>query len=369
LTWGQVRLFLYILRDYLKYVAGALVLSLFLFILFDFIHRTTRYFPRYKPSAELILKMYAFQIPSQLLQALPIASLLASVVCMVLLGRTNELTAMRSVGIGPVRLAQPLLCGGAILAVAGWFLNEVIVPVSADRLHYVQEVQIEGVPSFEIAQGVSWVSQGDTIYDFGFYDTESQGFKKIRISRLYENFSPKQSIEAQTAKSLGTGQQWELRNVTTSDFNRDGAIVRQYRQPEVILDLPVDVSKLRKERRLPSEMSRRELGALIKSSENSGRDILPLKVDYHLKLAFPFAALVVSLLGLKFMYSSERTAETARSILAAFGIGMSYWFLLNAFLAFGRRGNLSPWASAWAANAILLVVVVTDAWRARSISR
>ncbi|MEY4631696.1 MAG: hypothetical protein RIQ81_1816 [Pseudomonadota bacterium] len=364
-----MRLFLYILRDYLKYVTGALVLSLFLFVLFDFIHRTTRYFPRYKPSAELIFKMYVFQMPSQVLQALPIASLLASVVCMVLLGRSNELTAMRAVGIGPVRLAAPLLCGGAMLAALGWCLNEYIVPVTSDRMHYVQEVQIEGVPSFEIAQGVSWVSQGDTIYDFGHYDMESRGFKHVRISRVYDNFAPRQALEARTAHSLESSQSWLLADVITTDFNVDGSIARQFKQPELRLNLPIDVKKLRKERRLPSEMSQRELSALIKSSENSGRDILPLQVDYHLKFAFPFAALVVSLLGLKFMYTSERTAETARSILAAFGIGMSYWFLLNAFLAFGRRGNLTPWASAWAANVILLAVVLLDSWRARTTSR
>lgn len=364
-----MRLFLYTLRDFFKYVVGALLLTLFLFILFDFIHKTTRYFPRYKPEASLVFKMYLYQLPGHILQAMPIAALLASVTCMVLLGRTNELTAMRAAGMGPVRIGAPLFAGGVVLAMFGWVLNEYVIPFSAGRMHYVQEVQIEGVPSFEIAQGVSWLRQGDMIYNFGKYDPEIQAFQNLRISRIAQDFTPVRSIEALAARKVGDGTGWRLSGVSIMDFDESGNVHGLSRQDEMLVNMPVDVQKLQRERRLPGEMSRRELLAQIRGQENSGRDILPLRVDYHVKLAYPFAALVVSLLGLKFMYSSERSAETARSILLALGIGMSYWFLLNSFLALGRRGNLSPLVSAWAANVVLLGIVLWDGWRAKATSR
>ncbi|NDE14077.1 YjgP/YjgQ family permease [bacterium] len=364
-----MRLFLYILRDFFKYLIGALCLTLFLFILFDFIHKTTRYFPRYKPSAGLVFKMYLYQLPGHILQAMPIAALLASVTCMVLLGRTNELTAMRSAGMGPFRIGAPLFAGGVILALTSWVLSEYVIPVSSGRMHYVEEVQIEGTPSFEIAQGVSWLRLGDMIYNFGTYDLELQAFQDLRISRIAHDFTPVQSVEAKSAKSLSKDSGWALAGVSVMDFDEQGNVTRITRKDEMVIKMPVDVHKLQRERRLPSEMSRRELFVRIKGEENSGRDILPLEVDYHLKLAFPFAAIVVSLLGLKFMYSSERSAETARSILLALGVGMSFWFLQNSFLALGRRGNLSPALSAWAANIILLAIVMWDVWRARVTSR
>ena len=46
-------LFLYVLRDFFKYVVGTLLLCVFLFLLFDFIHKTTRYIPRYNPETGL----------------------------------------------------------------------------------------------------------------------------------------------------------------------------------------------------------------------------------------------------------------------------------------------------------------------------
>lgn len=364
-----MRLFAYILRDFFKYFLGALMLTLFLFILFDFIHKTTRYFPRYQPAAVLVFKMYVLQLPSHILQAMPMAALLASVTSMALLSRGNELTAMQSVGMGPLRIGMPLFFGGFMLAVSGWLLNEYVIPLTAQRFHYVQEVQIEGVPSFEIADGVTWLKQKNVIYNFGKYDSESQIFRHLRMTKVTEDFLPLEAIEAATVRNLNDGGSWELTGVSVLRFDGNGGVSSQDYVPSIKMNLPIDVKKLAKERRLPSEMSRRELAFQITSTQNTGQNILPLQVDYHVKLAYPFAALVVSLLGLKFMYSSERSADTAKSILLALGIGMSFWFLLNSFMAMGRRGTVLPVVGAWGANIVLSAIAFWDIWRARVTSR
>ena len=115
-------LFFYVLKDYFKYVLGTLSLTVFLFMMFDFIHKTTGYIPKYQPSFFLIAKLYFFQIPSLLVQSIPIASLLASVITMVLLSRTNEVTAMRAVGMGPLRVGMPVALGGGLYLLSPHFL-------------------------------------------------------------------------------------------------------------------------------------------------------------------------------------------------------------------------------------------------------
>ena len=59
-------------------------------------------------------------------------------------------------------------------------------------------------------------------------------------------------------------------------------------------------------------------------------DILAYQVDLQIKLAFHLASFVVCLIGLKFGYKSERSMETAKGILLAIAIGISYWFILNS---------------------------------------
>ena len=88
--------------------------------------------------------------------------------------------------------------------------------------------------------------------------------------------------------------------------------------------------------------------------------------DLHGKLAYPFAAFVVSLIGLKFGYKSEQTTGTAGGVLLAFCIGISYWFVMSAGRALGLRGGLPPFVAAWLANAVILGIIMFDAWVSRS---
>ena len=91
-------------------------------------------------------------------------------------------------------------------------------------------------------------------------------------------------------------------------------------------------------------------------------------MDLQGKIAYPFAAFVVSLIGLKFGYKSERATETAKGVLLAFFVGISYWFIMSAGRALGLRGNLLPVVAAWMANVVILVLIGTDWWMSRRTS-
>jgi len=360
-----MRLFAYVMREYFKYVIGAVALSIFLFILFDFIHKTTRYFVRYKPPADLIVKFYFYQLPTQLVQALPIASLLASVVCMVLLSRTNEITAMRAAGMGPFRIGMPLALGGIVVSLTAFFLGEYVLPKTAEKMRFVQQVQIEGEPSVEIAEGARWVRSDNKLFNFYDYDPLQRVLTRVRLIELRSNFRPFSTIEAETAQHDEASNTWRLSNVSVVNFAANGNVESTEQKPSDVMALPVAPEKLKKERRASNEMALGELREVLRQGENSGAPLLETKVDYHVKIAFPFAAFVVSLVGLRFGYKSERTTETAKGVLIAFALGMSYWFILNSGSAMSKRGMLPPIIGAWLANFVILAVALTDLWRSR----
>ena len=360
-----MRIFFYVLKDYLRYVAGALVLSLFLFILFDFIHKTTKYFARYKPTAEHVFQYYWFQIPAHLIQALPIASLLASVISMVLLARTNEVTAMRAAGMGPVSVGAPLAFGGIVLGVLGLLTSEFVLPKTASKVHYIQSVKIEGEANSETSQGVRWARNGSSLFNFGDYDSSTQTLSRVKIVEMQPSFRPDQIMEAKSAQYLPEGKTWRLENVKTTYFLPAGTVEYVDYKASVNSKLPIEPSKLQKERRMDSELSVRELLDRVSRAEKSGGDSITTKVDLHTKVAYPFAAFVVALIGIKFGYRSERTTETAKGILLALAIGMSYWLILNAMTALGNRGDVPPVVAAWTANFVIGSIAAIEIWRAR----
>lgn len=360
-----MRLFFYILRDYVKYVIGTLILCMFLFVLFDFIHKTTRYFPQYKPSVELILKMYAYQLPLHFSQALPIASLLASVITMVLLSRTNEVTAMRAAGMGPLRIGIPLAVGGLFLSGLAYVINERVIPRSSYHLHHVQDVQIEGGQAEEVASHTRWQRKGNLIINFRDYDIGAQTILGLNMVEVRPSFRPDRIIEATSAKFSPESKVWDADDIQITYFHEDGTIDYTEKRKSLTVRLNVDPKKLMRDRRTPEEMSIKELREMIDRGEKSGADTLAYRVDLQVKLAYPLAAFVVSLIGLNFGYRSERTTETARSVLMAFSIGISYWFILNAVKALGKRGNIPPFVAGWFADFFIFGVVMFQAWRAR----
>lgn len=360
-----MRLFWYIFRDYVKYVIGTLVVTMFLFILFDFIHKTTKYFPEYKPSTELIFQMYLYQLPQHISQALPIASLLASVITMVLLSRTNEITAMRAAGMGPFRIAMPLAVGGLLLSGIAFLVNERVIPSSAHKLHFVQDVQIEGGQASEVASHTRWQRRGNLIINFRDYHITEQRIVGLNIVELRAGFRPERIIDAATARYSMESNVWDADDIQITYFRDDGTIDFTERRRSLTVRLSLDPKKLMRDRRTPEEMSIKELKELIVRGDKSGADTLAYRVDLQVKLAYPLAAFVVSLIGLNFGYRSERTTETARSVLMAFSIGISYWFILNAVKALGKRGDIPPIIAGWFADCFIFAVVMLQAWRAR----
>jgi lipopolysaccharide export system permease protein len=334
-------LFFYVAREFVKYVVGTLILCMFLFILFDFIHKTTGYLARYQPKSTDLIQFYLYQMPQLAQQALPITALIASVICMVLLSRTNEITAMRAAGMGPISVGMPIAVGGLIISGFSLILDQFIIPRTAEKVHYIEEVLMEKQEDTRISERARWLRDKDRL---------------IRAREL---------IEADSAKYSPDEKIWVMGSSRAWQFAVNGVVQHFERRPPQVVSIPIEPAKLKKERRKPSELSYRELWDYIKRGESSGMDVSVYRIEFHVKLAFCFAAFVVSLIGLKFGYRSERSMETVRSVLLAFAVGISYWFILNAARAFARNGILNPVFAAWAANFIVLSVALVGIWRAR----
>jgi lipopolysaccharide export system permease protein len=357
-----LKLFYYVFREYIKYVFGTVMLALFMFVLFDLIHKSGKYIPDYNPSFDHLVQLYLFQVPMLINQALPIASLLASVICMVLLGRTNEITAMRAAGMGPMSIGAPIAVGALCLSFFALFIGEKVVPIAAAKMHHVKEVLIEGEADSLINEGARWHRDGNRLINFREYDPVTKSMSSIRIIEISDHkFVPKRTTEISTADYQPITGDWKLKGIKDLVFGPSGDLLSVERRDEVLVRLPLDPSKLKKERRKYSEMSMKELDEHIQRGKASGADITSQTVEYHTKLAFPFAAFVVSLIGLKFAYRSERSMETARSMLFAIVIGMSYWMILSAGKAISKQGSVfPPYLGAWSANIVIFGIGVFE---------
>jgi len=96
-------------------------------------------------------------------------------------------------------------------------------------------------------------------------------------------------------------------------------------------------------------MTYRELKRHIESMRAAGLNVVPLLVDLHSKVAFPFVTIVMTLIAVPFAVTTGR-----RGALYGIGLGMVlamvYWTSNNLFVAVGSAGLLTPAVAAWAPN-------------------
>lgn len=347
----------YILRHFFKIASGMVFLCVFFFILFDFIQKAAGYLSRYNPSTGLLIEYYLMQTPFELNQMLPIAALIASVVVYMLLARTGEVTAMRSAGMSPFQISKPIVLGGIFLTLLSFLLGEFIIPYSSKRSHYIKQILIErGQAGFN--EGAYWVRSPELILNFKSYDALKQSLKKVKVLYLSEkNFAPEKIIEAESTLYSPTQASWILQNVDIFKFNAEHELADSSHIPFLLMKLPLDPEKLEFERRIPFEMSLFELYSVLKSGTQVQGDILSYRIAWYMKLAFPFAALLMSLLGVRFAYQIERTSEKIRSLFITLALGISYWLILSASKALCSAGSLHPFFAGWLANFWLMGIL------------
>ena len=344
-----MRLFFYIFKRYCSYALAVVALCLLLFIFFDFSHRARVFFSKVDPPALDIALFYFYQLPFMVVQALPVAALLASVLTMLVLGRNHEITAMRAAGAGPVRLCAPLLAGGVLCSVLGGLAGEQLVPVSADRMRRL-EAQMAGDTQYRRDEQV-WLKHGKTIFRYRTYDPYRQSLLGLKLIHLHDDFGVQTITTAAQADYRRTD--WLLKKVRVRHYDRHGLLVRAEEQEQRVTELPFELAWLQREQRQALELHRATLKQLIAARHARGEDTLKQQVDLHLKIAYPCASLFVVLLGLRFGFVYQRRA--LHGVLATFAVGFAYWLLLGICTALGHVGSVDPFSAAWLANALLLL--------------
>lgn len=356
-------LFRYILREYFRFATGTLVLCLFFFILFDFIQKAASYLGKYNPPPAVLVKYYLLQLPFEAYQALPIASLIASVVVMLLLNRSGEVTAMRAIGMSPWRMVLPLAAGGMILTVFSFFLTEFAIPYTAKKSHYIKQVVIEGEDA-GLSEGAYWLRTPKFTIGFKAYRFQSQVLENVKVITLNPvSFAPQKTIHAKNAIYLDDYKLWYFQNANILYFSNNMVRVKSF--PFLVLRLPIEPQKLRYDRRTPLELSLSEIKEVIEQNKQANGEILSYRIVWHMKFAYPMAALLISFLGLRFAYRNERASETIKGLFLVLAFAISYWFILSTSKALCSSGLLPPFFAGWLANLWLVFVLGWQLWKLR----
>mgnify|MGYP001035698463 CR=1 FL=1 len=347
----------YIAREFLRIFTISIISIIGVYLVVDFFENMEGIVKSGAP-AWTAVKFFLFKLPFIVYQGIPAGILLSTLLTFGVMGRHNEITAMKAAGVNPLRGALVLFGIAFLLGAMMFALNEWISPFTNRKAEYVWRAEIKKenvLPSFK-KEGL-WFRDGDSFFQIDFFSPEDRILKGIVVYSMGEGFSPDAIVSAGQAEWQGSRCReasqreagWCLIEVRRRTFT-NGRLMGYEELPALSVSLPYSPEDFRASVKKPEEMNITELASYIRRLKGSGSPYMAWLPDLHLKVAFPFVSLLMVIIGLSFSFTGPRTKGLALNIGLAFALGFSYWVLLAFSLSLGRTGTLLAWLSAWLPN-------------------
>jgi len=349
---------LYISREYARVFFIGLLSLLGIFYIATFIDLADKLF-RGQATTALLFRYFFYQTPQFVYYVIPMAALVATLVTIGAMTKSSELVVMRACGISLYRSAAPVLLFAAMASLALFGLEERVLADAnrqADRLNSI----IRGLPTqaFDALNRQWMVGTSDDIYHYDTFDPHVNRFSHFTVYQVDHRswrlaavtfFDTVALDVSERAGYVWRGTNGWTRTLTTIRKNnamRTAVAYTPFAERELSLEPP---SYFKTEVPDALMMTYRELAQYVMRLKSSGFNAVPQMVQLQQKIAFPFVAVIMTLLAVPFAVTTGR-----RGALYGVGIGIvlaiTYRVALVVFGALGESGVMPPLLAAWAPN-------------------
>jgi len=345
---------IYVLRRFFSYFALLMAAFVFLFETFTFFELLDD-IARHRVPFLIVVDYFRYLAPYLLYQLAPLGALVAVLVTLGIMSKSNEIVAIKASGISMYRLALPLLLAGLALAATMIVLDDTYLPYANQRQDALHNL-IKGRPPQTYTHPQRWIfGEGSKIYNYDLFDPAEKLFGGLTVLEIDPvTFQVRRRIFASRARWSETQKVWVLEGSWVRDF-ADGAVVRYERLPPVtsLPELAEPPAYFNPDRwgKQGFQMSWRELRSYIDGLQRAGFDVSTLTVQWHEKIAFPLLAPVSMLLAIPFAFLVG-TRGAVGGVALGVGFGIAYWSLAKLLEAMGSVGQLPPFLAGWSPDII-----------------
>jgi len=348
----------YLSRIYLR-VFGVTFLGMLAVFYIAIFTDYSEYLFKGKTTGQMLLSFFLYSTPQYTYYITALAALVGTLVTVGLLTRTSELTVMQACGVSLYRATVPMLLFGLAWSGVLFGMEQSILAASNRRAEDLKSTIRTGMPNraYNLASRQWMAGSNGELYHYARFDSRAQRLEDLTVytfgsrgwnvtGRTYARVTT--HMQANTWRAdLGWHRTFAERNAVTafSVFPTRTVTMEKpdyfgVEEPEAVLAERLKVGQLREH---------------IAELEKAGYNTVPLQVALHRKMAFPFIALIMTLIAIPFGVTTGR-----KGTLFGIGIGIVlailYWTTQSLFAAVGSAGALAPPLAAWAPNILFVAV-------------
>ena len=341
-----------ILRDFAMYLGMILLSFILLTLVFTFFELLGDIVRNHIPM--IMVGQYLLNVtPSMIYIMTPLSVLLAVLTTIGLLQKTNEITAMKATGTSIYRVIFPVFVIAAAISTGLFFFDQFYIPAANQRQETIRN-QIKGKPAQTyLRPDRRWIfGEHNTIYYYEFFDPDQNTFANITAFQFDPNtFELTGRVHASRAHWSDQLRKWIFEQGWVRTFR--GSAIQGFHQfdAETFPTLIEPPGYFKKEVHQSSEMNYQELRAYIADLQQSGFDVVRLRVQLQKKFAYPLITLVMAVLAVPFSLSAGRQGALT-GVAVALSVAIVYFVASGLFEAMGNASQLPAAMAAWAPDLI-----------------
>lgn len=365
----------YIFRECVASLVLTLGIILLAIILVDVVEQMRTIGDRTQIGIDVALSLTMMKTPGLILETLPFAMLVGSILTYSQLGRRSEIPAIRASGVSAWRFLGPVM---ALALLVGVLMVTVLDPLATRLSEDFEATRARLLGNTAPSNEGVWLSQGDlqagadaeqagTALPGSNQQAIIHGRRVIGRGQALENvtfwyFRPGPAgpsdrefthrIDAKKAEL--TPGFWQLTGVVE---NRLGGEIQRTES----LALPTNLSSDTLLSRFASSKTIAfwELPAFIQAGKAAGMDVADYVLKYNTLLATPVFMLAMSLIGAVVCLRLARSGGLSRLIGAGALAGFVLYFTTRLASGMSASGATSPEAAAWCPPLFALFAVLT----------
>lgn len=346
----------YIIGKFLGTYFFSILLIISIAVVFDFSENSDKFTMNHAPMAAL-LKYYLDFIPfyTNLFSALFV--FIAVIFFTSKLAENSEIIAMMSTGISFSRLLRPYMLSAALIALISFYLGSDVIPRgSGKRIDF--ELRYKSRKKPKIVEHMQLQVDTGVIAYLDYFD----GDRKVGYRFSLDKFQNKSLISHLTAQRIQYDTladerfHWKLYDVKIRTLQglREEIDTHQYVDSLIIME-PSDFLANKNQQQA---LTNQELLDYIERQQLRGSgNVKVFQVEYHKRYADPFAAFILSTIGLCLSFR-KRKGGMGGSLGIGLALSAAYIMLQTISSTFAINSNWPPMLAAWIPNILFTFIAL-----------
>ena len=299
-----------------------------------------------------VVEYVALLVPGKIVEFMPLAVLLGTILSLGSLASNSEIIAMQAAGLSVLQLLRTVLMAAAILAALSFLLADWVVPISETNARDVRSSAINFNPSLRAKKGL-WVKDDNRV----IYIKELLPNGVARSVEIYQlNEQGRLASVIAAHRAIPRAGEWLLKQVKQSII--EDQAVRTASYDELVYAGNISFQLLKSLMIEPRQMSISDLYSYIAFLDENNLDTAVESLTFWQKLVAPFTVLIMCVLGLPFVLGSQRQNNTGQRLMLGILLGLTYVVVDRLLIQLGSQVNVNPLVNASSPSLLFLALAV-----------